>query len=500
MSFPPKFEISPGIKEGLNMPLNERLSTHGKALKMNLDKLVHGTLAEIGAGQETARWFFRVGGAANTVAKTISAYDMAVSDAIYGSAERYVSRERLEAMLDHEYSLLLERLDEKRGANTTFFVFANTVATRSYSRQEEGHGWIGVRFQSGPRSRPSEIIIHVRLLDHESTHEQEALGIIGINLIYAAFYLRDRPEKLMSSLLDELTRKEIEVDMISLAGPCFEGMDPRLMSLQLVVQGLTNAAMFTADGEAVSPGEILYGKDVLISRGEFRPVTNTMMDMLKNGSAQFSQGEPAGDEPVVLMEMSLHNLVGDSGIDPTDFLARAMLLEKLGKMVLITNLAHFYGVAMYLSHFKIKRIGIILGVPALAQVFEEKYYADLDGGILEAFGRLFKFGVKMLVYPSLDSKGGVISVENMNVAPQLRHLYRYLVDNGLIFPIRTYDRSKLGTFPRDVLAMIQEGDERWKELVPAEVARLIADRGYFGYRPGGRPEQPIAQSTDLLRR
>ncbi len=476
------------------MQLNERLSTHGKTQKINLDKLVHGTLAEIGAGQETARWFFRVGGAANTVAKTISAYDMAVSDAIYGPAERYVSRDRLSAMLDHEYSLLIERLDEKRGSTTTFFAFANTVAARSHSRQEEGHGWIGIRFQSQPRSEPSEIIIHVRLLDRESTHEQESLGIIGINLIYAAFYLRDTPETLMISLLDELTRNEIEVDVIKFSGPCFAGLDPRLMSLQLVVQGLTDAAMFTAEGEAVSPGEILYEKDVLMLRGGFRPVTNTMMDMLENGLAQFVLGKPPDSEPVVLMEMSLHNLVGDSGLDTSDFLARAMLLENLGKSALITNLAHFYGVAVYLSHFKIRRIGMILGVPALAQVFEEKYYADLPGGILEAFGRLFKFGVELLVYPSLDSKGGIVSVENMEVAPQLRHLYHHLVDSGLIIPIRTYDRSQLGIFPRDVLVMIQEGDMQWKKLVPAEVARLISERGYFGYRPDRSPVLPGSQT------
>lgn len=461
------------------MPLNERPSTHSKALKINLDKLVHGTLAEIGAGQETARWFFRVGGAANTVAKTISAYDMAVSDAIYGTSERYVCRDRLEAMLDHEYSLLLERLDKKRGSATTFFAYANTVAARSYSRQEEGHGWLGIRFQSQPRSEPSEIVIHVRLLDRESTHEQESLGIIGINLIYAAFYLRDEPEKLLHSLLDELTRDEIEVDMIRFAGPCFKELDPRLMSLQLVVQGLTDAAMFTPGGESVSPGEFLYGKDVLLLRGEFRPVTNTVMDMLDNGMAQFVREKPMSGEPAVLMEMSLHNLVSDAGIDPVDFLARAALLENLGKTVLITSLPHFYGVAAYLSHFKIRRIGIILGVPALAQVFEEKYYSNLDGGILEAFGRLFKFGVEMLVYPSLESGGEVISVDNLEVAPRLRHLYRFLVENGLIIPIRTYEKSKLGIFPRDVLAMIRKGDESWKSLVPPQVAQLIKERNYF---------------------
>jgi hypothetical protein len=467
---------------------DERLGTNGKALKINLDKLVHGTLAEIGAGQETARWFFRVGGAVNTVAKTISAYDMAVSDAIYGPAERYVSRDRLEAMLDHEYSLLLERLDAKRGETTTFFVFANTVAARSHSRQEEGHGWIGIRFQAQPRSEPSEMVIHVRLLEGESAHEQEALGIIGMNLIYAAFYLRDSPEKLMRSLLDELTRKQIEVDMIKFAGPCFAGLDPKLMSLQLVVQGLTDAAMFNAEGEAVPPGEILYGKDVLILRGSFRPVTNTVIHMLENAETQFAPNTRSGeDKPAIIMEISLHNLAGDSGIDTADFLARAMLLEKLGQMVLITNLAHFYSVAVYLSHFKIKRIGMILGVPALAQVFEEKYYTDLEGGILEAFGRLFKFGVELLVYPALDRKGEIISVENMDMAAQLRLLFRYLLDCRLIIPIRTFDKSKLGIFPRDVLAMIQNGDEHWRRLVPAEAARLISERGYFGYHPATVP-------------
>lgn len=466
------------------MKENKEFSTHGKALKINRDKFVHGTLAEIGGGQETARWFFRVGGAANTVAKTISAYDMAVSDAIYGPAEHYVSRKRLEAMLDHEYSLLLERLDEKRGATATFFAFANTVAIRSHSRKEEGHGWMGVRFQAQPRSEPSEIIIHVRLLDAEGTREQEVLGIIGINLIYAAFYLHDTPEKLMSSLLDELTRKQVEIDMIKFAGPCFAGLDPRLMSLQLVMQGLADAAMFTAEGEAVSPGEMLYGKDVLVLRGGFRPVTNTMMNMLENARTQFFSGATAGEnKSVILMEMTLHNLTGGSGVDAADFLARAMLLRELGQTVLITSLAHFYSVAVYLSRFRIRRIGIILGVPALVRVFEEKYYTDLEGGILEAFGRLFKFGVELLVYPALDEKCGVITVENFEVAPQLRHLYRYLVDSRLVIPIRNYDRSQLGIFPRDVLAMIQKGDERWKQLVPAEVARLICSQCYFGYHP-----------------
>jgi hypothetical protein len=470
------------------MEEEKQFSTPEKALKINLDKLVHGTLAEIGAGQETARWFFRVGGAANTVAKTISAYDMAVSDAIYGPAEHYVSRNRLEAMLDHEYPLLLQRLDSKRGETTTFFAFANTVAARSRSHREEGHGWIGIRFQMEPRSEPNNIIIHVRMRDADNTRQQEALGIVGINLIYGAFYLRGKPEILIRSLLDDLTRERIEVDMIRFDGPHFAGLDPRLMSLQLVVQGLSDAAMFTADGETVQPGEILYRKRILILRGSFRPVTNTIIDMLNNAVAQFSSDAPSdAAEPVVLMEMTLHNLAGESGIDPADFLARAALLEKLGKTVLITNLAHYHSVAVYLSRFKTERIGIILGVPALAQVFEEKYYADLEGGILEAFGRLFKVGVEMLVYPALEPGGGLITVDTAQVAPQLRHLYQYLVANRLIIPIRRFDKSRLGIFPRDVLAMIQKCDESWRRLVPVEVARVIGQRCYFGYRPAGQP-------------
>ncbi len=253
--------------------------------------------------------------------------------------------------------------------------------------------------------------------------------------------------------------------------------------------------MFTADGEAVSPGEALYGRDVLVLRGGFRPVTNTIMDMLENGIKEFSGDKPACEEPVVLMEMSLHNLAGDYGIDAADFLARATLLEKMGKMVLITNLSHFYGVAAYLSHFKIKRIGMILGIPALEQVFEEKYYADLEGGTLEAFGRLFKFGVKMLVYPSLDSKGDIVSIDNLDVAPQLRHLYRHLTESGLIIRIRSYDPSKLGIFPRDVLALIQEGDESWRKFVPSEIAQLITERGYFKCSSGN--DRTVTEITSL---
>ena len=461
--------------------MRAHLSTHEKALTMNLDHAVHGTFAEIGAGQEVSRWFFRVGGAAGTVAKTMSAYDMAVSDAIYGPSDRYVSRQRLESMLDHEYSLLLERMDEKRGGETTFFAFADTVAATSYTRHEEGHGWMGIRFQAMPRSAPSDIIIHVRMYDGDNEHEQEALGIAGVNLIYAANYLDGDPVEIIGTLLDDLSRKRIEIDMIKFSGPLFAHIDNRLMSLQMVQQGLTDAAMFTADGEAVQSGEILYKKPVLLLRGSFRPVTNTIMDMLNCAKEQFTPGL-GSEKPVVLMEMTLNNLFGESGIDHRDFLARAMTLEALGATVLITNLAHYHSVAVYLSHFTENKIGVVLGVPALEQIFDEKYYTDLQGGILEAFGRLFKARVQLLVYPYRDQvTAELTTVENMPVPDHLSHLYRHLVENRLIVPMGKFTSNQLNIFPHDVQAKIAAGDPAWETMVPESVVALIKKHRYFGY-------------------
>ena len=283
----------------------EMIDTNRKALQINLDARRYGTFAEIGAGQEVARWFFHAGGAAGTVAKTISAYDMAVSDAIYGPTDRYVSRRRLRAMLDNEYELLLERLEQSRGAKTAFFVFANTVATRP----AEGDGWLGIRFQAEPGADPSDIIIHVRMLDRQTRDQQEALGVIGVNLIHGSFYLHRQPEALIRALLDNLTWDRVEVDMIRFAGPAFGRLDNRLLALQLVKQGLTEAAMFTATGEAVQWAEVLYKKPVLVQRGSFHPLTTATLDVLERGLEQFAQDPQLnGQPPVVLMEMTLRHL------------------------------------------------------------------------------------------------------------------------------------------------------------------------------------------------
>jgi len=464
--------------------LDTKLDTKDKALQINLDAKKYGTFAEIGAGQEVARWFFHVGKASGTVAKTISAYDMAVSDAIYGPAERYVSRKRLRAMLDLEFSLILQRLDKTRGDKCHFFAFADTVATR----RDEGHGWLGVKFQTQHREEPSSIIIHVRTLDKESVCQQEALGIVGVNLIHAAFYHYSNPEELIGSLLDGLTSSRVEVDMIKFDGPAFVGVDNRLMALQLVQQWLTEAAMFTAEGESIIPSELLWKKPVLLERGSFRPLTNPMLDMLERAGEQFLTN-PAlqGIPPVVMFEMTLRQLrVGDD-INHRDFLDRVDTLSALGKPVLISNFLRYHRLVTYLTRQTDKPIGLPIGLVRLRDVFDEKFYTDLPGGLMESLGQLFKNGAKLYVYPSLDRKTGKLTtVENLEVAPNLRHLYAHLVENKFIENITTYHAPHLSVYSSDVLDKIKAGDESLVKMIPPAIFEVIRAKHLFGW-PESKP-------------
>ncbi|MGC3958700.1 MAG: TonB-dependent receptor [Verrucomicrobiota bacterium] len=460
----------------------EKLNTDQKALQINIDKLKYGTFAEIGAGQEVARWFFRVGGAAGTVAKTISAYDMTVSDAIYGPADRYVSRQRLQAMLTHEYNLVLERLDKTRGDKTAFFAFANTVTTRSYTRKDEGQGWMGIRFQGAPRQRPSEIIVHVRLLDPEPVREQEALGVVGVNLAHAAFYQHTSPINLIIALLDGLSRERVEVDMIKFSGPCFAGVDNRLMTLQLVEKGLTDAAMFTADGEAVIPGEMLYKKPVLVERGSFRPLTTPMLEMLERAQEQFVQEKALADEaPVTLLEMTLKQLQVGDVIDHGDFLDRVDTLRALNRPVLISNFRRYHRLVQFLSRHTSKMIGLPLGLVRLRDVLDEKNYTDLGGGLMESLGQLFRAGVKLYVYPWLNRETGqVITLENFQPAEPIKHLYAHLLANGFIEPIRKFNPDYLAVSSGGVMEKLQQGDVAWETQVPAPIAEVIKTKKLFG--------------------
>ena len=465
---------------------SDKLNTSQKALQINLDAKKYGTFAEIGAGQEVARWFFQVGKASGTVAKTISAYDMAVSDAIYGSSDRYVSRKRLQAMLDLELDLLLQRLDKTIGDRRTFFAFANTVTTKPISKygEEGGHGWLGVKFQTVPRSQPSTIILHVRMVDWETPRQQEAVGILGVNLIHAAFYRHIEPERLIGSLLDGLTSQRVEVDMIKFSGPAFAAVDNRLMALQLVEQWLTEAALFTADGESVIPAELLYKKPVLLERGSFRPLTTPMLDMLDRAQEMFVH-EPAlqGEAPVVMFEMTLRQLQVGDAIDHRDFLDRVDTLGALGKPVLISNFLRYHRLVTYLSRHTQKPIGLPLGLVRLRDVVDEKFYTDLPGGLMESLGQLFKNGAKLYVYPSLDKKTGrLTTVENLEVAPHLRHLYAHLVENKFIGNITDYNADALKIYSGEVLAKIHSGDESLARLIPPPIFEVIKAKNLFGWR------------------
>jgi len=454
-----------------------------KAFRLNLDSLKYGSFAEIGAGQEVARSFFRAGGASGTVAKTISAYDMVLSDTLYGQTDQYVSRARLEAMLNREYRILLENLTDRRDPKTTFFAFSDTVATRSYSRKKDGHGWMGIRFQHQPKSEPSEVILHVHLFDLDPVREQEALGILGVNLIFGVFFQRERIEDLMGSLLDNLSRDRLEIDMIRFSGPGFAGIDNRLMSLQLVEQDLTDATMFTAAGEVVQPAEVLYKKPVLVVRGSFRPITNIVLDMIQRSQALCRERPNlAMGELKVVMEITLRNLMENELIDHGDFLARADLLGSLGYSVMVSRLGPYHSFVSHLRDYTKAPILIPLGIPALMELLDEKYYGDLPGGILESLGLLFAGDVQLYAYPHKHPKSGIITPDNLEIPRHLQHLYRHLLENKLIVPISGVEESKLHILPREILSSIREGDSSWESMVPPPVAEAIKRNGYFGYR------------------
>ncbi len=455
--------------------------TQQKALEINLTERLYGTFAEIGAGQEVVRWFFQAGGASGTIAKSISAYDMTVSDAIYGPSPRYVSRERLQTMLDYEFSLLRERLSPLRGPTTDFFVFADTVAARNFHGTNECHGWMGIKFQRPFELEASQVLIHVRMLDTDNISQQEALGIVGVNLIHGALLHFDNPDRILSELLDSLTAERIEVDMVKFSGPAFEEIDHRLTALKLVQLELSNAALFSANGEVLQPSEVLRKKRILVERGSFRPVTHVNLDMIQCARQQFGDSPGGDDETVMLFEITMKNLLASGEIDYADFLARADVLAATGATVLISDYFEYYRLAAYLRRYTKLTIGITMGIPSLKDLFEERYYEGLEGGILESFGRLFKKDFRHNVYTLMvKASRQLITVPKLKVAPHLQSLYEHLVENGFIQSLDFYNREFLHIFSRDVLRKIEEGDASWESDVPIAVATCIKERGFFG--------------------
>ena len=458
-----------------------------KALRINLDRRWYGTVAEIGAGQEVARWFFRAGGAAGTIAKSMSAYDMAVSDAVYGKSQRYVSLGRLQAMLDHELDLNVDRLSQSRGDDTCFFAFADTVVARSYAGGNECHGWMGVRFQAHPMEEPNQIVVHVRMLDDDAGLQQEALGVVGVNLLHAAFFERQEPEEIVHSLLDRLSTGRIEIDMIQFKGIEFRHVDNRLMALELVRLGLSGVAMFGPDREVLQPSEVLRKHAVLVERGSFRPPTVVNIDMLDCAREKFQQDPAVEGKPVLaLAELSMRNLLAAGAVDRRDFLARADLLAACGMTVLISDYFEYNRLAQYLAARTTERIGIVMGVPSLADLFDESNHTQMQGGLLESLGRLFKNDLKLFVYPMLRAEdGAVVTVEDLQVGPGTQLLFDYLAQRGSFVHLDQFKPEYLPILSRDVLRRIGCGDAAWEAMVPASVAELIKKRAFFGYRDPG---------------
>ena len=462
------------------------LTIKEKTLKINLDNKIYGSFAEIGAGQEVAANFFKAGGASGTIARTISAYDMSFSDAIYGKSERYVSESRLMMMLEKEFSLLEQRLAEQ--ADTTrFFAFADTVEALNYQRSNKAEGWVGLRFQLRPDIEPNECVIHVTMHDNEALLQQNALGLMGVNLIFACYFFTDA-EQILQSLMDGLTPGRIEVDMFRVSGPDFKEVDNRLLSLKLVKHNMTKVAMFGPDGKVLQASEILYKKNVLVLRGRFKPVTHVNVDMLLAGRRCFIN-DPDVDEGrlVVLTELTLKDLkMGGEDIDDSDFLDRVDILCALGQNVMISNYYEYYRLVDYLSDFTRKqKIGIILGVSNLKRVFDERYYENLRGGILQSFGTLFGHNVKLYVYPS-KADLELNTLQNFEVDERVQGLFSYLMTDDKLEDITTADTDLLHILSDNVLAMIQTGKTGWEALVPKKVAAIIKDRRLFNYKPSRR--------------
>lgn len=465
-------------------------SIKNKVLRVNLNENIYGTFAEIGAGQETVRHFFRAGGASGTIAKAMSAYDKDFSDAIYGVEDdgRYVTEKRLKKMLSHEMQLIEDRISRYKEPNKIFFSYANTVATIDFAKKYKGHGWVGIRYQVTPEGEFNEILLHIRFHETDARLQQLTLGTLGVNLIYGAFYKYDNPKNLLKYLYDHIDKDQIEIDTINFSGPEFEKVDNRLMSLQLVKNGMTEAVMFDPSGNNVLPAAQLYKKNVLALRGSFRPVTKVNMDMYEKSLAMFLDANRVNKKKTeVVFEITLSNLRAEGEIDEEDFMGRAQLLCSLGQTVMISNFKEYYRLVEYFSNYTKERMGLTMGVNNLVDVFDTTYYRHLSGGILEAFGKLFFKDLKVYLYPMTDSKTGKVTTsENLKVHPRMKELYKFFKYNGKVVDIENPDPKITNIFSREILRMIHDGEDGWENMLPEGSAELIKSQNLFGYNSNAK--------------
>jgi len=469
--------------------MNQVLTPKQKALEINLDETIYGSFAEIGAGQEVVRHFFRAGAAAGTIASAISAYDMNMSDAIYGISEdkRYVSRTRLKRMLEHEYNQVFDRLHDKKKPTTRFFAFANTVAAKAFKGKNPCHGWMGVRFLHRPDGTFSDVTIHLKLKDTQNLAQQESLGIVGVNLIYACFNHIHNHKVFISSLMDNIDRDSIEIDMVEVKGEAFKDVDSRIWSLELVKQNLTDCVLFDYDGKILQASDFFYKKRVIVLRGSFRPPTLVNLDMLESGMRQFKTSLGHGptenvEDLVVVPEISMHNLrqTGGVEIDNADFLARVDLLSSLGRRVMITNNNHIHCVNEFLMNYTYKEIVFVLGIDNLQNLVNEQRYEEIKGGILGALGSMFGHKTKIYVYPAKDPiTGKILRAKDILVPDHLRPLCDYLLINNHIKDLNDSHPELAKIFSREVLSMIKENKEGWEQFVPEIIAKKIKEYHLF---------------------
>lgn len=462
------------------------LTPHQKALRINLDPTTYGSFAEIGAGQETARTFFQAGAASQTIAKTISAYDMSFSDSIYGSSStgRYVAEERLLKMLKTEAGDLTQVLKEKIKPNTRFFVFANTVTTINFTKDKEGHGWLGVRFQLEPKGKANEVILHVRMLENDSLQQQHTLGILGTNLIYACFHYYESPNTFLKSLFDSLDKSQLEITMMRMCGPQLDYVDNRLLGVQLVKNGMARAILFDSNGQLQQPADLLYKKNLMIFRGSFRPITYVGLDMIKSSYAIFKRDEDHNKQnTITVCEMTMNNLLNDGDFSERDFLARVDILNGIGQNVMVSDYKYYYKLANYLSQFRIKNLRLVIGFPTFQKIFNKEYYKDLKGGILEAFGKLFTDNTKLYVYPAINTETHQLkSSKDLELSEDMALIYEYLVSHKKILDIEKVNKNKMHILAKDVLQLIGKNDDSWESMVSMYVRDQIKKNKLFGYK------------------
>lgn len=461
-----------------------RLTTEEKALKINLSPDIYGSFAEIGAGQEVAANFFKAGGSSGTIAYTHSAYDMTVSDVKYGKAKRYVCEERLLTMIETEYNQLHDNLPDK-AKDKRFFSFSNTVESLNYHKTNQGQGWVGIRFQLEPETEPNDIILHVKMHDNSHKAQQDALGILGVNLIHAAYFHYNDIHQFLTSIVHRLPRERMEIDMLRMSGPDFEEVDNRIIALNLVKKGMTDATMFDLTGAVLQPATALYKKNILLMRGRFRPVTKVHLDMIEIGEQQFKK-EPGvkKDDVRVVFELTLKDLTADGKISDKDFVDRAELLGSLGYTVMISNYLKHYKMVDYLSTIaRGKQMGVIVGIYNMHTIFDERYYDNLPGGLLEAFGRGFGHKVKMYVYPACDVEtGDLYTFKDLRIPEHLGGLLEYMKVNNKLEGMQGYNESLLKIYSDDVLSKIKAGTTIWEEDVPERVVKAIKFLELFGYK------------------